>query len=319
MEIDFLAVSHSINKNVKQTGAWLIANRDTENIFNLLFTYSDLKHLMADDEPEKDPAGKSCQQSNRMNGPAFKADPAALVYFRESCTEFTNSFKLAESSFYRYAFSALRNALEAGILSGISGKADPEEKISGSQDSSFQTLPAKEMIDALGRISNMRTFCKRSDIIERCRELHQELSALSGEKDVTPGLPREMPNLSDGFDEKIFIRWTVSLRKTIRLLFTLFVLKYPVALLDTPVEKKLSPDSRGGPFLNSEERESLVELFDGDDLDILRGICKKDPCALQQAAGINSYPDIIEEEFRQQLNGFKEELHKISTGNIKGR
>ena len=318
MEIDFLAVSHNINKNIKQTGAWLVANRDTENIFTLLFTYSDMRHLMADPEPAKGPEGKAYRSESLMNGPASQADPAALVYFRESCTEFTNSFKLAESSFYRYAFAALRNALEAGIMSIISEEPGVTLDPTRSPGQGLQQLPDKEMIDALGRISNVRTFCKRSDIIERCRELHQELSGFSGGKNVVQGLGREVPPVSAGFDEKVFIRWSVSLRKTIRLLLTLFVLKYPVAMMDTPVEKKFSTGIRGGPFLNSEERECLVELLDGDDLDILIEITKNDPYAIGQAAGVNSYPDIVEEEFSQQLKGFKKELHKISTGKIGG-
>ncbi len=104
MVIDFLAVSHSIHNNEKQTRAWLMANRDTENIFNMLFTYSDLRHLMIDD------------------GPISQADTATIFHFRESCTEFINSFKLAESAFYRYAFAALRNALEAGAGHSLTAK-----------------------------------------------------------------------------------------------------------------------------------------------------------------------------------------------------
>ena len=377
MEIDFLAVSHSINSNVKQTGAWLVANRDTENIFNLLFTYSDLRHLMADDEPEKDPEGKTCRTDipnkgradktcrqdrpktgqasqagsshrsygpdngpagkahrprgsedgpankkcrpdGRMNGPASQADPAAILYFRESCTEFINSFKLAESAFYRYAFAALRNALEAGIMSVISQEAGDAMDASGSPGPGLQHLPAGEMIGMLNSLSNMKKICKKTDIIEKCRELHQELSALSGGKDAAPGLGRDVPPVSAGFDEKVFIRWTVCLRKTIRLLFTIFILKYPVALLYTPVEKKFSTGIRGGPFLNSEERESLIDLIDGDDLDILMNISKSDTYAVHMAAILNSCPDVVEEEFNRQLENFKKELKKKTTGKTGG-
>lgn len=282
MVIDFLAVSHSIHNNEKQTRAWLMANRDTENIFNMLFTYSDLRHLMIDD------------------GPISQADTATIFHFRESCTEFINSFKLAESAFYRYAFAALRNALEAGIMSVISQEAGDALDPSGRTGRGLQQLPASEMIGKLNGLSNVKHFCKKTDIIEKCRELHQELSALSGGKDAAPGLVCDVPPVSAGFDEKVFIRWTVCLRKTIRLLFTLFILKYPVSLLFTPVEKKFSTGSRGGPFLNSEEMESLIELIDGDDLDMLMNISKTDPYAVHLAEVLNSCLDIAEEEFNRQ-------------------
>ncbi len=328
MKIDFLALCHSIKNNVKQTRAWLIANSNTENIFNLLFTYSDLEHLMIDDDqakgqegktcrpdsPKKSPAGKSHRPDSSMNSTESQVDPAVILYFRESCTEFINSFKLAESSFYRYAFAALRNALDAGIMSVASKEADDVMHSSGSPGPVLQQLQAREIIGKLYKITNVKHFCKKSDIIEKCRKLHQELSALSGGKDFASGLVHNVPTLSAGFDEKVFILWTVCLRKTIRMLFNLFILKYPVAILNTPLEKKISPGFRGGPFLNSEERESLIELLDGDDLDILMEISKKDPYALKQAAEVNSCPDIVEEELSRQLKGLKEELKKNSSG-----
>ncbi len=332
MEIDFLAVSHSINSNVKQTGAWLVANRDTENIFNLLFTYSDLKHLMIDDDRTVDPEGKTCRpyraktglpgKSHRSDnpgyGPASKADPPTILYFRESCTEFLNSFKLAESAFYRYSFAALHNALEAGIMSVISQDNAAGQESPGDTGQTLRHLPASELIGKLKSLSFVKEFSESTDIIDNCRELHKELTALSGGKDAGTGLGRDVPPVSAGFDEKVFIRWTVCLRKTIRLLFTLFVLKYPVALLHTPVEKKFSTGSRGGPFLNSEERESLIELIDADDLELLMKVSKADPFATHLAAEINSCPDIIEEEFKRQLENFGKELKKKTTGKTGG-
>ncbi|TVR75625.1 MAG: hypothetical protein EA408_00080, partial [Marinilabiliales bacterium] len=64
----------------------------------------------------------------------------------------------------------------------------------------------------------------------------------------------------------------------------------------------------------SEERESLIELIDGDDLDMLMNISKTDPCAVHLASIINSCPDIVEEEFNRQLENFKQELKKKTTG-----
>ncbi len=94
--------------------------------------------------------------------------------------------------------------------------------------------------------------------------------------------------------------------------------EYPVALLDTPVEKKFDHDSFTGPFLDTDQRETLVSLLDPVDLQILQEISKNDNSAMEMAARVNSYPDVIEEEFRKQLEGFREEMKKVSEQKKRG-
>ncbi len=424
------SMDYDSDGSCKQSKAWMSANPGTHNkISDLIFAYNDIGCLSAsetNDAPDKNditevennaryiltgidnPDTRNSQ--NTFNNLNFPDDPESinLSFYKESCDELSNSFRLAGASFYKYAFAALFNALESGLLSVILNKEDVDDEIQSKLLMSRKKgLFRKEIRRGLQRIDNIKRFCNDYDIVKMTENIHKDLLDLSksnmvpsqygsnaysahsedkeerlgdgGKKSSSSSSEsnaeqqyKKMNDNSDlsennkgqlagkkedgsalteknegqfnsekeenfilsnydklvsdehidipvvpGFNEETFVMWIRMLDHTVTLLLTLNVLKYPVSLLDTPIEKKFEHDSFCGPFLNTDQRELLMDVLDPNMLPDLRRISNNDNTAMEMAARINTYPNIIEEEFQQQLSGFKEALNKISTSSEK--
>jgi hypothetical protein len=231
--------------------------------------------------------------------------------YSESLYEIECSYQLMKLSFYKFAFIALKNALELGLLFVYWDKDDNSEVVIQDWHESQQDTPFKRQIVAgLKTIHNINLFCKHIDLFTRIDKLYGNLSDFNHTKGYSfSGHGLNNANFTK-FNNKAVIRWAELLEEVIQVLLTVHILKYPVALQETPIEAKFGINGPFGGFLDVHQSELVKEVLNPDELIIIQKISNNDEGAKSLFEWVNSHPDISQEDFKEQLDEFNSFIEK---------
>lgn len=293
--LNFSGQKFNHQKNAEQTNTFFCDNSVlSEKINDLIWAYNDV--------------GDVIPQYSGKFGSGHKL-PYSESFFELEC-----SYQLLKLSFYKYAFIALRNALELGLLSVYWDRNDDAEKIIKEWHNSNEDTPFKrQILNGLLCVDNIKEFCKHYDIIDRAKNIYGDLSAFAH----TKGYSFSSHNLNNAnftkFNQNVVFNWTVQLENVVQLLLILHVLKYPVALQNTPLEQKFGINIPYGGFLDIYQSDRIKAILNPEELKILQQISNKDENAKVLFEWVNSHPDISDKEFKKQLLDFDKDVEKINS------
>lgn len=284
--LDFGALKFNHKENIENTEKYLADNPELhQKIDKLVWAYHEVGHVIP-------------QNDKRI----FSGHNLA---YNESYYEVECSYQLIKLSLYKYAFIALRNALELGLLSIYWDKDDKAEiSIQNWYDSKEDTPFKKEISSGLKTIDNIKEFCKHYDLFSRIDKLYGTLSDFNH----TRGYLFSGHNLNHAnftrFNEKALLDWSELLEPLIQLLLTVYILKYPVAIQNTPIQEKFGINGPFGGFLEVFQSEQIKEVLNPDELKILQKVSDNDEKARSLADWVNSFPDISDKELKRQVYEF---------------
>ena len=102
------------------------------------------------------------------------------------------------------------------------------------------------------------------------------------------------------FNEGRFRKWSLLRRRVAKLVCTVHVLKYPVALQYTPMFDKFGFNPPAGGFLEPGQAEQVSVLFSSEEWALLKSMSDSDENAISLAEWVNAHPDIPEEVVTEQ-------------------
>jgi hypothetical protein len=118
------------------------------------------------------------------------------------------------------------------------------------------------------------------------------------------------------FNEEVLLRWSRALKMVTQIVATIHVLKYPIALQETPMDEKFGLNAPWGHFLRPGQSEALKEFLPERVRTVTQEISDADDAATRLAAQIRALPDITDEQLTIQaenqdkwyieMNGFAE-------------
>ena len=217
--------------------------------------------------------------------------------------ELLNCLALAYIGFYQHAIAGLRWVLELGVLSVYWDRTDTAERDIQEWLASRARTPFKRrIVDGLMGIPNVARYCEQSTLREDLATLYGELSDYQHVKGLRYSSHQHTPiGSSVHFNEDAFRQWLELAYQVVRLVTTVHLLKYPVALQDTPVDQKFGLNGPMGGFLNPWQADELRSLFDTEELEKLQEISDLDPEASALAEEFRRRPNITEEQLQQQF------------------
>lgn len=296
-KLDFTALKFNHKDNIDLTEKYLREHPDIiKKIDKLVWAYHEIGHVIPQHIPKL------------FSGHNFA--------YSESQYEVECSYQLIKLSFYKYAFIALRNALELGLLSVYWDKDDNSEVLIQGWHSSQEDTPFKrQIVTGLKTIDNINSFYKHFDLFSRIDKLYGDLSDFTH----TKGFSFSGQNLNHAnftrFNENAVLEWTNLLEQVVQVLLTVHILKYPVAIQNTPIQEKFGINGPFGGFLEVFQSEQIKDVLNPDELKIMQEISDNDEGAKSLAEWVNSHPDISEEDFKKQIEEFNEfmEKHKLDS------
>ncbi len=217
--------------------------------------------------------------------------------------ELRNCVALAHIGFYQHAIVGLRWVLELGVLSVYwdrtnTAERDIQEWLASDADTPFK----RHIVDGLMGIPNVARYCEQSSFRVDLETLYGELSNYQHVKGMRYSSHHHTPlGSSVRFSEDAFERWIELAFEVVRLVTTVHLLKYPVALQDMPVDQKFGLNGPMGGFLNPCQANELRSLFEAEELTELQEISDGDPEARALAEEFQRRPDITEEQLQQQF------------------
>lgn len=222
----------------------------------------------------------------------------------EAQYEIECSIVLCKLGFYKHAIASLRNVLELGLLSvywDIDDKShiDIQNWLRSMESTPFR----KDIFSKLKTNSNIKTFDNKQQIFEKTSVLYTKLSNFSHTKGLgysSRKLNKYHSNVNS-FNEPSIKKWLELMREVNEIVTIFHVLKYPVALQNTPIEEKFGLNGPAGGFIQPYQVERIKKLISKEMLKDLQEISNNDPDAIAMRRWVNERPDITEAEFLEQL------------------
>ncbi|MBX7045776.1 MAG: hypothetical protein K1X86_08050 [Ignavibacteria bacterium] len=225
--------------------------------------------------------------------------------YSESMCEIRFSYELTRLAFYKQGFISLRNSLELGLLSVFFDRNDDAEKIIKEWHKSKSDTPFKKhIIKGIFDIENIKKFSLQVGLKEMINNVHEELSDYSHTKGYFFTTHHLNKANFTRFNEDSFLKWCDYFKRIVKILVLVHILKYPVALQNTPLYQKFGLNEPFGGFIDEGQAETLRSIFNFEELQILRKISDEDENAKQLAEWVNSRPNISEEELEKQFEEF---------------
>lgn len=228
----------------------------------------------------------------------------------ETNTELESSIQLCKFGFYKYAFIALRNILELGLLSVYWDVDDKSHVEIQNWLHSFESTPyrKKTIFPKLKTNQNIKKFDDEHKFFDSVDTLFGELSNFVH----TKGRRYSSMDLGNAnfnrFNEKSLLSWIEFVIKVVKHVVIVHVLKYPVALQHTSVEQKFGLNGPAGLFLEPYQSEKIKHFLDSDILKTLQEISDNDPEAQSLRKWIEQQSDISQDKLQEQINDF-EKIH----------
>lgn len=223
--------------------------------------------------------------------------------FFESEFELDSSLYLAKNGLYRHAFSGLRTILEISLLYiyydiDDNGFNDIQKWLHSKEDTPSFTRKIlgnifKNKPFSLDEFSYLETEIKEH-YWELCNYTH-----LKGKKYSNRFLCSRYTN-TVAFNENTLENYFKDFNKTIKLILTVYALKYPISMLNVPLDQKFGIDRPCGHFLDPAQSESW-KLIIGDISSEVTNLARTDVVAQRKLKDILELPDITEEKIEDQF------------------
>ena len=211
--------------------------------------------------------------------------------------EYRSCSALAYLGFYHHAIAGLRWVLELGMLSVYWDRADSAEQLVQEWLRSKGKTPFRSQVEeGLKEIPNVARYCEQSTFIDDFKQAYEELNKYQHVR----GVRYSSRHLSHGnvirFQGIAFEKWAKLAFEVVRLITTVHLLKYPVGLQETAIDRKFGLNPPMGGLLNPWQTDRLRSLFSSDDLGTLQTISDNDPEARKLAEEIAAMPDLTTEQ-----------------------
>ncbi len=294
--------------NMDETKHFLSKNKILEiELDNLWSAYNGLNDLIPQEIGFTTPDGKFVR--GRMGS-------GNTLPYSESIFEIHCSYELASLSFYKQAMISLRSALELGLLSVYFDKNDDSQKtIPDWYNSNMDTPFKKNIVKGILQIENITKFCTQSDLEKRINQVFEDLSHYNHSKGLSySAMVLNKANFTR-FNEDAFLKWTVYFKRVIQILVIIHILKYPIAMQDTPMFKKFGLNGPMSGFIDDSERYFIKAVLSEEDIKIIQEISDSDENAKTQAEWVNSHRDLTNEEIEKQLKEWEELMEQMKPKN----
>lgn len=214
------------------------------------------------------------------------------------------SIVLCKLGFYKHAITSLRNVLELGLLS-VYWDIDNQSHIDiQNWFKSIESTPFRSQVfKKLAKNSNIKIFNNKHDIFKKTAELYTKLSNFSHTRGFgysSRKLNKHHSNVNS-FNEAALNKWLELTREVIEIVTIFHILKYPVALQNTPIWDKFGINIPAGGFLQPSQTERIKNLISDLMLKDLQKISDDDPNATAMTEWVTNQPDLTEEEFLLQI------------------
>ena len=219
--------------------------------------------------------------------------------------ELQNSVALTQRGMYRYAFIALRSALELGLISAYYNRlSDAHDQIQSWLQSTEMTPHNGALKTGLLEIRNMPEFDKQFDWFVRLSELRGELNkhthsmgydySSSGSNWKSQfAHQRSLPmRLSfsgfAGANKLILDKWLSALEAVVKTVAVPHVLLYPIAMHEADVADRVGSIGFSTGTLDGRSSAELCAVFDSEERSYLQSLCAQDADAAKLLTQINS-------------------------------
>ena len=220
----------------------------------------------------------------------------------EAEDEFECSIQFCKLGFYKHAIISLRHFLELGLLS-VYYDIDDKSHIS-IQDwlhSKEDTPYARTVLKKLKTNTNIAEFDVKFSLLEETYKCYSFLCNFTHTKGYRYSSKRLSRSNVNNFQEKAFLKWLDVMIKVLSLVVTFHILKYPLALQNTPLYKKFGLNPPAGGFLEPNQVDNFKKILSSEWIVALQQISDNDSDAVGKAEWVNTLPDINESEIEEQI------------------
>ncbi len=227
----------------------------------------------------------------------------------EASLDIENARHLCFQGFYKPAFIALRNALELGLLS-VYWNYDDEahSRIKSWIAGNVKTPHKNAIIKVVLTVPNIQKYVDKHDLKSEIEDLYSNLDKYAHTRGRKySSLDHSRANFNQFIDTS-FIKWFKLFKRVVKVVSIVHILKYPVALQETPREEKFGINGPIGLFIEPGQSDQLKNIFDENTLSLLQKISSEDENTKYLLEWFNSHPDLTEEQFMQQLYEFDQFL-----------
>lgn len=193
--------------------------------------------------------------------------------------------------------------MELGLLCVYYDRDDNSESVILDWLKSQEPTPfKKKIIDGLSKIDNVTAFNFKVPILSHISDLYSDLSNYVHTKGISYSSFHLNGSNVNNFNKKTFLLWRNLLCVVVDDLTILFLLKYPIGLLDTPIDEKFGLNGPAGGFLNPHQRIKILDRLDPKVSSVLTELGRNDADAQGMAQAIVDMPDISDEEMQEQAD-----------------
>ena len=225
-----------------------------------------------------------------------------LFPLMEAEVEFESSIQFCRLGFYKHANIALRNFLELGLLSVYYDIEDKSHIVIQNWLGSNEDTPYKKAVfKKLKENKNISIFDEKCKIFDKADNCYRLLSSFTHTKGYGFSSRRLSNSNVNYFNEESFNMWLESMTVVLSIVVAFHILKYPVALQNTPIDEKFGLNPPAGRFLNPNQVDNIRKIFKKEWIDVLQEISDNDPDAVGMAEWVNNQPDITEAEILKQI------------------
>ena len=229
----------------------------------------------------------------------------------ESYGELENSYNFVFMGFYKYAFISLRSVLELGLLSVFFNYKNEDYTEIKKWLKSLDDTPFKKQIwDKIKDIKYISDFDNKFILKERIFKIWDELSNYVHTKGYMFSSRYCSGSNVNNFNEKILKKWIYYVQEIVKNISIIHICRYPVGLKYLPLDEKFGLNSPFIGSLNSVQIKRIKDIIPKEEVNYLQEISDKDSGVIELLRWANSFPDITEEEFNQQLLDFDKFLIK---------
>lgn len=239
----------------------------------------------------------------------------------QSFIELEHSYLLAAQGLYTHAFSALRSALELGVLTVYFAVDDREhESVRPWITSTARTPPFRQALARIRRLPAVRVFDRRFRLIERMFAQHDSLSAFVH----TRGFQYSSTSLHGSnvvtFSEGSLVMYTVlGVTKVVRDLMILMLLKWPIGMQPLSMTAKYGLFPPLGGYLEEGALERVRRLVDPSEFSLLKTLSDVNQVVLASVDEHEAMPDLTPDDWARQVREFESAKRSAAEAGRKGR
>lgn len=226
--------------------------------------------------------------------------------FIDSWEELQISFNLVCFGFYKQAFASLRSGLELGLLSvyyniNDDGHIAVQNWLRSRDSTDSNTPPSKAIWKILLSNKNIQRFNDKHNLVKMHQDLgylHNYVHSKGAKYSNRYG---KMKSNFQTFEPSMIEKWLESYRDVIKLVTTLHLLKYPLAIIRFDYSAKFGIDIPSFGGLEEHNIKKISELLPVEFIADIEIIAKDDLQTQEVLKEITDLPDMTEEEVEEQI------------------